>query len=246
MAIKNGLPNYLRAQLADELFTVNRQMLNLALCPQPHRGQFVNKEVVGLLLKYEANPNERPTQIFEKRVDNQSPWQNAITYLATEVGFLSEDRRRRLVMRWHDIIKLLLRYGAKANTLCAGPIEISRDEETGACIINKTTRTPKQVVEELYKNHPRELAALVRLLDSKGATKTPEDDEVERRDRDRPLENRKHESSNEGPSSSDWTERPRLAEAEDLSRMVAQETKALSGNEGKRKHVLHFRWGRKH
>ncbi|CZR53588.1 uncharacterized protein PAC_03468 [Phialocephala subalpina] len=178
LAIKCGLPNYLRAQLDEDLVKADRGLLDLALCLPRLCERFVSKEIVSLLLEYGANPDEKPPAMSEKRTGNQSPWQNAITYLAIRFQeFRTEEKEQRLAMRWHGIIKLLLQHGAKANTVCAGPKEFTIEEKTEQRIAIETTTTPKKVIQALYKNYPKEQTGLLKILDSKGATMPEEDDQ---------------------------------------------------------------------
>lgn len=178
-AIKTGLCHYLQAQLSDDLVKIDREMLNRAMCPPARKHYFVKKEVINLLLESGADLNERPQGVSEERAENQSPWQNAITYLAVKFEIIPEHQRRVLLMRWFGILKLLVQSGAKPNTLCAGPIMSSRDEASGDRSYKETTKTPKDVVKSLYKDHPRELAILIKSLDGTGAN-LPIEDEIGR------------------------------------------------------------------
>lgn len=228
-AVRTSLYNYLRDKLNSDVVKADRRLLTQALCPisgpPGRRDMFINKEVISLLLEFGANPNERSAQVFELREDNQSPWQNAITYLATRFQYIPKKQRESLTFRWVGILKLLIQNGAKANTVCAGPVIIQRGDKVGERIEVKTVKTPREVIQTMYEKNPRELSALLKLLDSKGGQEAPVDDELDEKTKARILKDNKANGAATTHLDSVTDNPPRLAAADDLGQKIANEVR---------------------
>jgi len=199
LSIRCGLHEFLKARLLSTDTLADARMLNRALCPALREHKFVSIVLVETLLELGANPNQEindaPARVIWKP---QSPWQNAITYLAVGFPFIVTDKsadKQALLNRWERILKLLLQNGAKTSVSCRGPLVRSRaqalqpghgqEKRDSATahelkpgfrlvgdennVIAETVVTPREVIQKTFEKRPDMLAGLLRLLDAKTA-----------------------------------------------------------------------------
>jgi hypothetical protein len=186
LAIKCALHEFLKARLISTGTRADVIMLNRALYPSAQHDKFVSKSVVENLLELGSNPNQVVDFIpLGVKGTPQSPWQNALTYLAVEFPFVIEQDKLVLLRRWERILKLLLQNGAKTSVYCRGPLKRARAQrlETDSSetddtkedkgrksmeVVTETTLTPKEVFEKAFEKHTDILSGLLRLLEAKG------------------------------------------------------------------------------
>jgi hypothetical protein len=184
VAIKCGSYEFLKARLISTSTRADATMLNRTLYPP--QDKFVSVSVVENLLELGANPNQvvdfMPLGIRGKP---QSPWQNALSYLAVEFPFVVEQDKLVLLRRWERILKLLLQNGARTSVYCRGPQKRARaqrlesdsaeaddaKEDKGRKsmeVVIETTLTPTEVFQKTFEKYPDMLSGLLRLLEAKG------------------------------------------------------------------------------
>jgi hypothetical protein len=116
----------------------------------------------------------------------QSPWQNALSYLAVEFPFVVEQDKLVLVRRWERILKLLLQNGVRTSVYCRGPQKRARaqrlesdsaetddakedKERKSVEVVIETALTPTEVFQKTFEKCPDMLSGLLRLLEAKGS-----------------------------------------------------------------------------
>lgn len=197
LAVKAGLSEFLKAHFKRDGILADATMLNCALTPDFNRDMFVSKAVIETLVDFGAPINQLLNPPPGSTTTPQSPWQNALSYLADNFRYLIPRDKDILLARWERILKILLQNGAVPTVQCRGPARVraqrleemetevdASDQAPGARI--ETILTAREVVQKTFEDKPDMLSGLLRILDSKvlaaglaeGSHKEPAKEEV--------------------------------------------------------------------